>query len=75
MKLNRIPSQFRALEEYAVRARFEEFIGDVPVLASWELTNTFRDSRVAPRVELARTTGVKWVDSLATMRDTISRPH
>ena len=39
-KLNRIPPQNRALQEYVVRARFSEIVSGVPVLSEWTLTNS-----------------------------------
>jgi len=72
-KLNRTPPQNRALREYSVRARFREIVSGVPVLAEWELTNTFRNSR-PPFVQTGRVTEVKWVDSLTVQRDTSRRP-
>jgi hypothetical protein len=73
-KLNRIPAQFRALQGYATRARFDELVSGVPMLAEWELTNTFRGSRVPVVVETGRVTGVRWLDSPRTNRDTTRRP-
>lgn len=74
-KLNRIPGQFRGLREFSVRARFTEFVTGVPVLADWELTNTYRNSSIAPRVELGQVVNLKWLDSLEAKRDTIPRPQ
>jgi hypothetical protein len=61
-RLTRIPPQFRALQGYATRARFDELVSGVPVLAEWELTNTFRGSPQPVIVETGRVTGVRWLD-------------
>jgi hypothetical protein len=73
-RLNRIPAQFRALQGYATRARFDELVSGVPMLAEWELTNTFHGSRVPVVVETGRVTGVRWLDSPKTNRHTTRRP-
>jgi hypothetical protein len=74
-RLNRIPREFRALQGYATRARFEELVSGVPMLAEWELTNTFRDSPVPVVVETGRVTAVRWLDSQATKGDTARPPR
>ena len=74
VKLNRIPSQFRGVREFSVRARFTEFVTGVPVLSDWELTNTFRDSRMSPRVEIGQVVDLRWLDSLNVKRDSVARP-
>ncbi|MDF1501411.1 carboxypeptidase regulatory-like domain-containing protein [Roseisolibacter sp. H3M3-2] len=60
-RLNRIPPEFRGLRGYATRARFDELGAGVPVLAEWELTNTFRDADGPVVVETGRVTGVRWL--------------
>jgi len=72
-KLNRIPSQNRALQEYVVRARFSEIVSGVPVLAEWALTNIFHDKR-PPFVYTGKVTGVRWLDSLPARRDSLRPP-
>lgn len=72
-RLNRIPPQFRGLDGYATRARFAELVSGVPVLAEWELTNTFRGILEPVVVETGRVTGVRWLDSPNTARDASRR--
>jgi hypothetical protein len=74
-RLNRIPAQFRALQGYATRARFDELVSGVPVLAEWELTNTFRGSPYPVVVETGRVTGVRWLDSARAGGDAGRRPQ
>lgn len=62
-RLNRIPEGMDALEEYSVRARFREDADGVPMLAEWELINTFRNASPA-WVETGRVTNVRWLDPL-----------
>ena len=61
MKLNRIPVRFPTVREYAVRARFSEFVSGVPVLTEWELTNTYQRRSVAPRIERGQVTRLTWL--------------
>ena len=61
-RLNRTPREFPNLVAYATRARFNELVSGVPILAEWELTNTFRGSREPTVVETGRVTGVRWRD-------------
>lgn len=70
--LNRIPSQFRPLLEYTVRARFSEIVPGIPILAGWEMTNRFR-SPTLPRVEIGQVIDIRW-DSPAARPDTTRRP-
>jgi hypothetical protein len=70
-RLNRIPREFRNLSGYATRARFDELVSGVPVLAGWELTNTFRGAREPTVVERGRVLGVRWLDSTSAPRDTL----
>jgi hypothetical protein len=72
-KLNRIPASNRLLAAYTVRARFGEIVSGVPVLAEWELTNTFHGDR-PPFVQTGRVIGVTWRDSGATKHDTSGPP-
>jgi carboxypeptidase-like protein len=74
VRLNRIPSQFRDLREFSVRARFTEFVAGVPVLSDWELTNTFRNRSMSPRVEIGQVVDMRWLDSLNVKRDSVSHP-
>ena len=71
MRLNRIPSQFAGIRESSVRARFTEFVTGVPVLSDWELTNTFRNKSMAPRVEIGQVVDLRWLDSLNVKRDSV----
>jgi hypothetical protein len=60
-RLNRIPREWRSrLAAYATRARFDEVVSDVPMLAEWEVTNTMRGSREPTVVATGRRTGVRW---------------
>lgn len=63
-RLNRIPEGMDALEEYSIRARFREDTDGVPMLAGWELINTFRNASPA-WVETGRVTMVRWLDPLS----------
>jgi hypothetical protein len=72
--LNRIPREFPNVRGYATRARFDELVSGVPVLAEWELTNTFRGAREPTVVETGRVTGVRWLDSPTEKPDTVRRP-
>lgn len=58
-RLNRIPRGMSRLADYTVRARFRELVGGVPVLAEWELTNTFRGN-APPWVQTGRSIDVQW---------------
>jgi hypothetical protein len=59
-RLNRMPREFPNLRGYATRARFEELVSGVPVLAEWEMTNTFRGAREPTVVATGRVLGVTW---------------
>ncbi len=72
-RLNRIPPQFRGLEGYATRARFAELVSGVPVLAEWELTNTFRGVLEPVVVETGKVTQVRWLDAPDAARDASRR--
>lgn len=71
--LNRIPSQFRPLLEYTVRARFSEIVPGIPMLAGGEMTNRYR-SPTLPRVEIGQVIDIRW-DSAAVIPDTARRPR
>jgi hypothetical protein len=73
-RLNRIPREFRGLQGYATRARFDEVVSGVPMLAEWELTNTHRGAREPVVVETGKVIRVRWLDSLPAARDTTRRP-
>ena len=72
-RLNRMPREFRRLDGYATRARFDELVPGVPVLAEWELTNTFRGARVPTVVETGRTMRIIWLDSTTFKPETSRR--
>jgi hypothetical protein len=72
-RLNRIPSRFPEVREYFARARFDEIVSGVPVLADWELTNLFNDGR-PPYFYSGKVTSVRWLHSPTTKRDTVERP-
>lgn len=61
-RLNRIPGNFPNLVAYAARARFQELVSDIPLVADVELTNTFRNSAEPMVVATGRVTGVQWLD-------------
>ncbi len=65
-RLNKIPEGLGALHEYSVRARFKDDADGVPVLAEWELVNTFLNGS-APWVETGRVTSVVWLDPPVAM--------
>jgi hypothetical protein len=74
-RLNRMPKEWsKMFQGYGTRARFEELVSGVPVLAEWELTNTFRDSPVSVVVQRSRLIGVRWLASPPAARDTVRRP-
>jgi len=60
-RLNRMPREFSNLVGYATWARFNELVGGIPILAEWELTNTFRGSKEPTVVATGRVTGVQWL--------------
>ena len=63
-RLNRMPREWeRTLQGYGTRARFDELVSGVPVLADFEITNTFRDSPVPTVVQRSRVIGVRWLPS------------
>jgi hypothetical protein len=74
-RLNRMPKEWsKNFQGYGTRARFEELVSGVPVLAEFELTNTFRDSPVPVVVQRSRVIGVRWLASPpAATRDTVRR--
>ena len=72
-RLNGIPSRFPEVREYFARARFDEIVSGVPVLAEWELTNLFNNGR-PPYLYAGKVTGVRWLDSLTVKGDTAGRP-
>ena len=71
-RLNRMPREFPNLVAYATRAHFDELVSGIPILAEWELTNTFRGSREPTVVETGRVTGVRWLEPPG--RDTVRPP-
>ena len=63
-RLNRMPGEWvRSVVGHGTRARFQELVSGVPVLAEWEITNTFRDSPVPVVVQRSRVLGVRWSGS------------
>ena len=60
-RLNQMPREFSNLIGYATRARFNELVSGIPILAEWELTNTFRGSAEPTVVATGRVTGVRWL--------------
>jgi hypothetical protein len=73
-RLNRMPREWRRTHQgYGSRARFEELVSGVSVLAEFELTNTFRDSPVPVVVQRSRVIGVRWLASPPAARDTVRK--
>jgi hypothetical protein len=74
-RLNRIPKEWsNTIVGYGQRARFEEVVSGVPVLAEVEITNTFRDSPTPVVNRRSHAIGVRWLARPA--RDTLPRsPH
>jgi hypothetical protein len=72
-RLNRIPREWRNMTAYGTRARFDEVASGVPMLAEWEVTNTFRGSREPTVVATGRVTGVRWLEP--SKRDTVRPPQ
>jgi hypothetical protein len=70
-RLTRLPPG--PIREYYTRARFRELVSGVPVLATWELINTYAGQR-PPYRYVGKVTAVRWVDSVAVRRDTLRRP-
>lgn len=73
-RLNRMPKEWsKNFRGYGTRARFQELVSGVPVLAEFEITNTFRDSPVPVVVQRSRVLGVRWLATPPTARDTVHR--
>ena len=63
-RLNRVPDRWRRttrVQGHATRAHFQELVSGVPVLAAFEITNTFRGSPVPVVVQRSRVLGVRWL--------------
>jgi hypothetical protein len=74
-RLNRTPKEWdRNVVGHGTRARFQELVSGVPVIAEFEITNTFRGSPVPVVVQRSRVIGVRWSGPSATTRDTLRRP-
>jgi hypothetical protein len=73
-RLSRMPREWdRSVVGSSRRARFQEVVSGVPVLAEFESTNTFRGSVVPVINRTGRMIGVKWLAPPATARDTVRR--
>jgi hypothetical protein len=73
-RLNRMPKEWdRNVVGYGRRARFQELVSGVPVLAEFEVTNTFRGSAIPVVNRRSRMIGVRWL-APPTARDTLRRP-
>lgn len=60
-RLNRMPKEWgRNIVGYGTRARFQELVSGVPVLAEFEVTNTFRSSAMPVVIQRSRVIGVTW---------------
>ena len=59
---------------YGSLARFEELVSGVPVLADFEITNTFRGSPVPVVVQRSRVLGIRWSAAPPPARDTVRPP-
>ena len=74
-RLNRMPKEWSGrFQGYGTRARFDELVSGVPVLADFEITNTFRDSPVAVVVQRSRVLGIRWLAAPPPARDTVRPP-
>lgn len=74
-RMNRIPKEWsNTIVGYGRRARFQELVSGVPVLAEFETTNTFRGSAIPVVNRRSRMIGVRWLAPPATARDTLRRP-
>ena len=71
-RLNRMPRDFPNVVAYSSRARFQELVSGIPLIAEVELTNTFRNSPEPMVVATGRVTGVKWLDQPKS--DSVQRP-
>ena len=59
-RLNRMPKEWsRTVAGHGTRARFRELVDGVPVLAEFEVTNTFRDSPLPVVVQRSLMTAVR----------------
>ncbi|HEY9227642.1 MAG TPA: hypothetical protein VIP11_13385 [Gemmatimonadaceae bacterium] len=62
-RLNRMPREFSNLVGYATRVRFDELVSGIPILADWEVTNTFRGSKEPTVVATGRVTAVRCLEA------------
>jgi hypothetical protein len=59
--MNRMPKEWaKNIQGHGIRARFEELVSGVPVLAEWEVTNTLHNSPVPVVVQRSRVLNVRW---------------
>jgi hypothetical protein len=71
-RMNRMPKEWsNTIRGHGQRARFEELVSGVPVLAGVEITNTFPGSAVPVLVARSRVIGVRWLAPPAAARDTV----
>jgi len=74
-RLNRMPGEWsRTVVGYGTRSHFQELVGGVPVIADWEITNTFRGSSTPTVNQRSRVIAVEWSVPPTTARDTVRRP-
>ena len=72
-RLNRMPDRWRRtrVQGHGTRARFQELVSGVPVLAEFEITNMFRGSPVPVVVQRSRVIGVRWLSAPPATRDSV----
>jgi hypothetical protein len=74
-RMNRMPKEWEGnIVGFGRRARYQELVGGVPVLAELETTNTFRGSPIPVVNRRSRVIGVRWLAPPATAGDTVRRP-
>lgn len=63
-RLNRMPKEWdRSFVGYGTRATYQELVGGVPVVAEFDITNTFRGSPAPVVIQRSRVIGVRWLGS------------
>ena len=74
-RLNRMPGEWaRTVVGYGTRSHYQELVSGVPVIADWEITNTFRGSSTPTVNQRSRVLGVRWSTPPGPARDSVPRP-